>query len=123
MGLELPQTVTDVADTFGSATGVLISLGIGVLFAPAWTELRRASLVVGTRLGTGLVVGVTIVVLFGLDGADRTIMLLLSVAPLAFVTVTFASLENLDVRLATSALSLSLATSLVLFLVVVLLTA
>jgi predicted permease len=53
---------------------------------------------------------------------DRTIILLLGVAPVAFVTVTFASLENLDVDLATAVLSLSLAASLVLSLAVVLFT-
>ena len=57
--------------------------------------------------------------LVGLHGIDRTIILLLGVAPLAFASVTFASLENLDVRLATSALSLSLATSMILSLLIV----
>jgi malate permease and related proteins len=121
-GVEVPESIANLARTFGSVTGVLISLGVGILFAPAPSGFRRAGVIVATRLGTGLIVGVTIVLGFGLDGMDRTIILLLSVAPVAFVTVTFASLENLDVDLATAALSLSLAASLVLSLAVVLFT-
>ena len=45
---------------------------------------------------------------------DRTILLLLAVAPIGFVTVTFASLERLAVRLAGNALSLSMVGSFVL---------
>jgi predicted permease len=54
------------------------------------------------------------VLVFRLDGIDRTVILLIGVAPVGFVSVTFASLENLDVRLAVNALSLSLVSSLVL---------
>jgi predicted permease len=110
-GLPVPAAVGDVASTFGSATALLIPLGIGILFTPVPEDLSRAARVVAVRLVAGLVVGVGVIALFGLGGMDRTIMLLLSVAPVAFVTVTFATLENLDTRLATAALSLSLATS------------
>ncbi len=48
----------------------------------------------------------------GLSGVDRALLLLLAVAPVAFIT--FAALERLDVRLATATLSLSLLASLVL---------
>lgn len=48
-------------------------------------------------------------------------MLLLGIAPIGFSTVTFASLENLDERLAVTALSLSLSLGLVLSMVVTLL--
>jgi hypothetical protein len=121
-GLALPGPVTALVDVFGSATALLIPLGIGILFAPVGGELRRAAIAVASRMGSGLVVGIAVVLIFGLDGMDRSIMLLIAVAPAAFVTVTFASLENLDVRLATTTLSLSLATSFVLSLVVALLT-
>ena len=52
-----------------------------------------------------IVLVVIIVVLLGLSGVDRTVLLLIGSAPLVFSVVTFASLENLDVGLATSALS------------------
>jgi predicted permease len=119
-GVRVPAAVADPATRFGSATAVLIPLGVGILFDPLGGRLRQAALVVGTRLVSGLVPGAAIVLLFGLHGMDRTIILLLGVAPLAFSSVTFASLENLDVRLATNAVSLSLATSVILSLLIVL---
>jgi predicted permease len=121
-GVPVPESIDSLARAFGSATTVLISLGVGIMFAPVRGELRRASVIVATRLATGLLVGVAIVLIFGLTGVDRSIILLLSVTPIAFVTVTFASLENLDVRLAAAALSLAMPVSTVLSLLVGLLT-
>ena len=60
---------------------------------------------------------------FGLTGVDRAVLLLLGVSPVAFVTVAFASLENLDTKLATSTLSLAMAARLVLSSGIVLLAA
>jgi predicted permease len=56
-------------------------------------------------------------------GVDRTVVLLLGVAPVGSSTVTFAVLEKLDIRLAVNALSLSLALSLVLSVAIALLVA
>lgn len=117
-GLPPPGTLLDTARPFADAVPVLLSLAIGIMFAPVTGELRRAAMIVATRLGTALSIAVLIIVIFDLEGIDRTIMLLLGVAPIGTVTVTFASLERLDVRLATSALSLSLAVSVVLSLAV-----
>jgi predicted permease len=119
-GLQPPQTILDVTRPFASAVPVLLSLAIGITFAPVSGELTRAGVIVVTRLVSAMLVVAVMIAVLGLDGMDRTILLLLGVAPVAFVTVTFASLENLDVRLATSALSVSLAVSLVLSLAVAL---
>jgi predicted permease len=51
------------------------------------------------------------VLCLGLGGADRGVLLLLGVAPLGFVIVTFASLEGLDFELAAQTLALSLIAS------------
>jgi predicted permease len=110
-GVTIPAAIVDPLAKFGSATAVVIPLGIGILFQPIGASLRRAGLLVATRLVTALVVAVAVVALLGLSGVDRTVLLLLGAAPLVFSVVTFASLENLDIRLATSALSLSMAVS------------
>jgi predicted permease len=122
-GVQPPQTMLDVARPFASAVPVLLSLAIGITFAPVSGELTRAGVVVLTRLVSAMLVLTVVILVLDLDEMDRTILLLLGVAPVAFVTVTFASLENLDIRLATSALSVSLAVSLVLSLSVALLSA
>jgi len=116
-GVKVPAAVTTTLQPFGAATGVVIALGLGILFDPLGGELRRAALAVGTRLTTAITVGAAMMLLFHLEGMDRAVLLLIAVAPLSFSSVTFASLENLDVSLATNGLSLSLVISLLLSLV------
>jgi predicted permease len=112
--VRVPDAITGAIASFGAATPVLIFLALGILLEPFHQDFRRAALIVGSRLATGLAAAVAIVLIFGLHGVDRTIVLLLGLAPIAFNSVIFASLENLDVRLALNALSLSLVASLIL---------
>jgi hypothetical protein len=114
LNLHVPSAISGPIGAFGATTAVLISLGVGILFEPPGERLGRAALIVGSRLVTGLAVAIAVVLIFRLHGIDRTVMLLMGVTPVAFVTVTFASLENLDVRLAVNALSMSLVSGLVL---------
>jgi hypothetical protein len=53
---------------------------------------------------------------------DRTMMLLLGVAPTPFIIVPFATMENLDVRLTVNTLSVSMLASLPMAIGVILLT-
>jgi malate permease and related proteins len=122
-GWEVPAAVGDPIALFAGATGPLLSIGIGIMLRPPGVELRKAAAIVAVRLGTGLAVAVGVVLAFGLTGVDRAVLLLLGVSPVAFVTVAFASLENLDTKLATSTLSLAMAASLVLSSGIVLLAA
>jgi predicted permease len=122
-GLPVPGAVADPVAAFGAITPVLITLGVGLLFEPVGAGLGRPLTIAGTRLLTGVLVAVGVVLAFGLEGLDRTIVLLLGMSPVAFVSVTFAALENLDTRLAVNALSLSMAASFVLSVGIVLVTA
>jgi hypothetical protein len=70
-----------------------------------------------------LAVALAFILGFGLTGIDRTILLLMAIAPTPFFAVAFATMENLDVRSTVKTLSLSMLTSLPLALVVILLTA
>ena len=72
---------------------------------------------------SALAVAVVFVLIFGLTGADRTVLLLLGVAPTPFFVVAFATVENLDVRLTVNIVSVSMLLSLPLALGVILLTA
>ena len=134
-GITVPAAIADPVATVGAVTGVLIPIGIGVLFDPVGRSdgnssgngegrvLPKATVMVATRLITGLVVAAAFVLLLGLSGMDRTVLLLLGTAPLVFAVVAFASLEHLDVRLATNALSLSLAVSVVISVLIILVSA
>lgn len=116
--LRLPTAVHELASTIGAATGLLLALGIGMLLTVTRQGFGQAAVVVSLRVGTGLAAVLAIVQLFGLEGVDRGTLLLLGVAPVAFVSVTFASQEQLDVPLASATLSLSLLVSAVLSLTV-----
>lgn len=118
-GVSVPVPVHDSLALFGAATTFIIPLAVGILFEPTGGELGKAALIVGVRLTAGLLVAVGLILAFDLQGIDRTIMLLLGIAPIGFSTVTFASLERLDERSRSASLSLSLSLSLVLSMVVV----
>jgi predicted permease len=115
--VQVPSAIADPIKAFGSLTGALISVGsafcspagCGDPQGPAHRRHAAGHRARGRRV---------VVLAFGLAGIDRTIVLLLIVAPVGFASVTFASLEKLDVRLATSALSLSMVFSLVLSIVI-----
>lgn len=107
----LPAAPAAVLDTFGAASPFLVAVGTGVLFVPAGGAIQRAVSFAVARLLVGVAAATTIVVALGLDGVDRGVLLLLGVAPLGFVIVAFASVEKLDVELATQTLAVSLVAS------------
>jgi predicted permease len=111
--VSLPSTIAAPVAQVGAVTAVLIPVGVGILFEPVRHGRLLAMLMVATRLTTGLAVSVALVLLLGLSGADRTVLLLIGAAPVIFAAVAFASVENLDVRMATNGLSLSLVVSVV----------
>jgi hypothetical protein len=121
-GLHVPAVVGDPLAVFGGSTGILMAIGVGIRFQPPGKGVSKAALVFAGRLTSATAVAVAAVLIFGLTGPDRTVMLLLGVAPTPFFIVAFATLENLDVRLTVNVLSLSMLTSLPLALLVILLT-
>jgi predicted permease len=120
--IDVPAAIADPIAVFGMATGILMAIAVGIRFQPLGRGVAKAALVHAGRLISAMVVGVAVIVLFGLTGADRTVMLLIAVAPTPFIIVAFATMENLDVRLAVNALSLSMLVSLPMALTVIFLT-
>jgi predicted permease len=108
------DTLLRLVDVFAAPTGFLVTIGIGMLLVIERSEMRVSVWAIATRLCTSLLIGLALIAVFGLTGLERAVLLTLCVAPVGFNTVTFASLENLDLRLATGTTSLSLAASLVL---------
>ncbi len=121
-GLHVPAAIGDPLAVVGMPTGILMALAVGIQFEPPGKGVAKAALVYGGRLVSAMAVAVAFVVVFGLTGADRTVLLLLGVAPTPFFIVAFATTENLDVRLTVNTVSLSMLISLPLALGVILLT-
>lgn len=122
-GAEVPAVVSGVTTAFAAPTLFLLTVAIGMVLDFAPTDVRVGALGIATRIAVSLVVVTVIVVAFDVDGAARAVLAAVAVAPIGFNTVTFATLEDLDVGLAVSASSMSLAGSLVLVPVALLLTA
>ncbi len=121
-GLHVPAAVGDPLAAFGAATGILMAIAVGIQFEPPGQGVTKAALVYAGRLASALAVAVAFILIFGLTGADRTVLLLLGVAPTPFFIVAFATMENLDVRLTVNTVSLSMLTSLPLAVGVIFLT-
>jgi malate permease and related proteins len=119
-GLRPSETLQRLLEAFGAPTSFLVTIGIGMLLVIERSEMRVSAWAIATRLCTSLLIGLALIAAFDLTGLERAVLLTLCVAPVGFNTVTFASLENLDLRLATGTTSLSLAASLVLVPVVLL---
>jgi predicted permease len=121
-GLRVPAGVADPIATVGAATGFLMAIGVGIRFEPPGAGVGKAALIHATRLTSALGVALVFVLVFGLTGPDRTVLLLMGVAPTPFFIVAFATMERLDVRLTVTTLSLSMLLSLPAALVVIFLT-
>jgi predicted permease len=60
------------------------------------------------RMGMGFLLGQGIVLLFNLQGLDRTIVTLGSAAPIGMVPMVYAVSEGLDTEFAAACISLSI---------------
>lgn len=112
--LNVPVAITDIAKTFSAPTGFLVTVAIGMVLHPKRAGLSISLRVIAMRTITALAVGLAVISIFDLTGIDRVAVLLMAVAPVAFSSATFASLENLDVKFAAGTLSVSLAIGIVL---------
>lgn len=121
--LHIPAAISEPLAALGAPTGILMAIAVGIQFRPPGDGVAKALLVYAGRLASALAVAIAIVFIFGLTGADRTVLLLMGVAPTPFFIVAFATMENLDVRLTVNVVSVSMLISLPLALGVIMLTA
>ena len=105
--LPVSNVALDTLQLIGSWVVLLVPVALGLLF-DGWRALSRPALTaVGIRLGVGVVVGITCVLLLDLQGLSRAAVILGSAAPIGFTVVVMAQREGLDMELAASATSLS----------------
>jgi predicted permease len=121
-GFHVPGAIGDPLAVIGAPTGILMAIAVGIQFEPPGRGVAKAALVFAGRLVSALAVAFVFVVVFGLTGADRTVLLLMGVAATPFFVVAFATTENLDVRLTVNVVSVSILVSLPMALGVILLT-
>jgi hypothetical protein len=72
----VPQA--DPLAVIGAPTGILMAIAVGIQFEPPGKGVAKAALVYAGRLASALAVAVVFVLIFGLTGADRTVLLLIA---------------------------------------------
>jgi malate permease and related proteins len=107
LNVNTPHTVIQLSSLLGSTVGPLMLLSLGLYFEPKIVQIKPTVLAISIRMLGGLGVGLVLVQLFHLTGVDRHILLLAAASPVGFTSITFASLEKLDVELAASTVSIS----------------
>lgn len=111
--IQLPFIVSNLLQTIGNLATPLIMLALGTYFSFQVKNIWKVLPAIFIRYGFGLLVGVVFSSLFHLEGLTRIVVILAAAAPIGFNTLTFSSLEKLDMEYAASIVSLSMLLSLV----------
>ena len=112
--LELPHVVGQFIDILSGLVTPLMMIPLGIYFE---TRIERPKQIISAiilRILGGLTIGLVCILVFDLQGLVRTMVLLLSSAPAGILTLTYASMEDLDGDLAAAVVSYSTMIGLVL---------
>ncbi len=112
-GTALPDGLVIVLHTVGQWILLLVIVALGVLFDARLLRDRRVPAIVLLRMLVGLALGWLCVLVFGLTGLTRAVILLGAAAPIGFNAVVLADMEKLNRELAASAASISVVIGLV----------
>ena len=104
----LPRISIRFLSPLAEMTSPLIMISLGIFFSPRMKNLSLVGVTIAIRMLAGLVTGIAIATLLGLSGTTFAVVALCSAAPVGFNALTFASLAELDTRLAADVLSLSI---------------
>ena len=109
-GQHLPLWLLEFLKPLHFTTTPLASLVLG--FSISFSTIRRtahpATVGVATRIGGGLLLGLTTVWILGLTGVERAVVLLIAAMPSAVSALTIAADAHLDEELVASIVALSI---------------
>jgi len=108
LALPVPHTLRLMLEPLGQMTNPLILVSLGILFTPRLSQLGLLSLTLAIRVGAGLILGILIASLLGLQGLPFIVVTLCAAGPVGFNALTYASLAKLDTELASNAVSISI---------------
>ncbi len=104
----LPALVSSLTTPLAQMTAPLILIALGLYFSFSVARPWLALQIVGVRMGIGLLTGLTIATLLGLQGTTFTVVTVMSAAPIGFNALTYSSLAKLDTELSASAVSMAI---------------
>lgn len=106
--IPVPEVVEVILEPLAGMTNPLILISLGILFTPRLTQLKLLSATLFIRMGVGMIIGVVIAWLFGLDDLAFTVVVLCAAAPVGFNALTYSALAGLDTEFTSSAVSASI---------------
>jgi len=112
-GTDVAPLVLDTTRPLGEATlpVTLVALGMSLSVSALSRDLPVAAIVL--RMGLGLILGLSLTWLLGIDGVTRWVVVAGTSAPIGFGTVALVSVGRLDVDRAAAAVSVSVLIGLV----------
>lgn len=113
-GSELPELALAVIGPLAAMVSPVVLIALGILFSPTRADAGTVAGIVAIRMVVGLVAGIGLVAVLGLDGDTADIALLSAAAPIGFVTLSISSLAGLRTQIVSSAVSASLVIGLLL---------
>jgi malate permease and related proteins len=97
----------------GDLTIPLLLISVGIFFDPRIIKLKVMFAALFLRMGFGMLTGLLLANLFGLEGLTKAVAILGTSTPVGYNTLIFASIENLDKEFAAALVSTSILIALV----------
>lgn len=114
INISTPEPIYDALTLAGRFVSPITLLALGLKIEFKLTKFHNILIGLLSRFGLGLLIGIIFVNLFGLTGIEATIVLLTSIAPIGFNSITFADLEDLDSETASIQVSFGIIIGLIL---------
>lgn len=108
LGVTLPFIITNFLQTIGNLATPLIMLALGTYFTFSMDRINHVFPGIIVRYGFGLILGFLFASIFHLEGLTRIVAIICAGAPIGYNTLTFSSLEHLDIDYAASIVSISM---------------
>ncbi|MDD3844972.1 MAG: AEC family transporter [Syntrophorhabdaceae bacterium] len=108
MKVRIPFFIDDFLQMVGWMMTPLVMLALGLYFSPRVTRMRPVLSATFIRMVLGFASGLLLANLFGLEGLNRSIVMIGAAAPVGYTTLTFSYLEDLDKEFAASLISFSI---------------
>jgi len=106
--IPIPSFINDFLGMVGWMMTPLVMLALGLYFSPKMVRMGPVFSATFIRMILGFACGFVLANLFGLEGLNRSIVMIGSAAPVGYTTLTFSYLENLDKEFAASLISFSI---------------
>ena len=111
--IQLGTPIMNTIAYLGAGTTPLVMIATGGLLQFKIKEKKLAGIIAAMKIVFGLIIGFSIVSLFGFTGATRDIVLICSILPCAMLTIIYASIAKIETEFAVELVTVSTIVSLI----------